>query len=506
MQLTGSRDPALRVTFKEAVVQSMPVGGGLFVPVELPAWPDVDALLALSWQERSTEILRRLLGDEYTAGELAGMVREAFDFPLPLVEIGENAAAGASGIGGVNGTGGKSGAGGAGGAGGSALGEDANSGAQATAGRVRGPTLALELFHGPSLSFKDFGVRFLAAVLTRLRDEGVPAVATGGLPGSRPPRAPALQTILTATSGDTGAAVAAAFWRRPGFQVVVLYPQGMISPLQERQLACLGDNVLAIAIAGTFDDCQRLAKACFADRDLSATLGLTSANSINIARLLAQILYYFEAAAQLRSRPSSQVPGHQAHPPAPPLFAVPSGNFGNLCAGLYAQALGLRAQYVAATNVNRAVPDYLATGAWQPRPGQPTLSNAMDVGDPSNWERILVLHRHDWQHLRQSLRWGWLDDRATATSLRNLWSRGYQADPHGAVAFGVLEKTRQEGETAIFLATAHPAKFAAVLSPLGLEPALPPTLESLLARPLQAETLPAHEDALKARLRGLTGD
>ena len=435
MRLTSTRNPALRVSFKEAVLRNLPgpqEGGGLFVPAELSPWADAAELLGLPWAERCTEILGRLLAAEYSREELAEIVREAFDFPVPLVPLAPMAPESDSRL------------------------------------------FALELFHGPSLAFKDFGARFLAAVLARL-------------PSRRP------RTVLTATSGDTGAAVAAAFWGRPGCRAAVLYPAGRISPLQERQVACLGGNVLALAVEGTFDDCQRLVKACFADPELSAELCLTSANSINVARLLAQVLYYFEAAAQLRRL----APGA-----GPPVIAVPSGNFGNLCAGLYARELGLPAAgFVAATNANRTVPDYLDGGRYQPRPGIATLSNAMDVGDPSNWERIVHLYGRDREALRRALRWGSQDDRATVEVLRRLWARGYRADPHGAVACGVLESALRPGETGIFLATAHPAKFQAALAAYGLEPPLPPALLALLDRPLQREVLPAGEESLKARLR-----
>jgi threonine synthase len=471
VRLTGTRNPALRVGFKEAVLRNLPSGGeggGLFVPAELAPWPDVSELLDLSWHERNVEILYRLLAPEYTREELQEIAREAFDFPVELVPVPAVALGG-----------GGSGDGGPGG--GSGSGTSGGGGDTHDAGDTR--IMALELFHGPSLAFKDFGARFLAAVLTRL--------ATAGVVGGA---AAASRTVLAATSGDTGAAVAAAFSGRPGCTVAVLYPEGRISQLQERQLACLGGNVLALAVAGTFDDCQRLVKACFADAGLAAELGLTSANSINVARLLAQTLYYFEALAQLRS----------ARPDAgPPLIAVPSGNFGNLCAGLYARELGLPvAGFVAATNANRTVPDYLDHGRYQPRPGIGTLSNAMDVGAPSNWERISHLYRDDWAALRGALRWGSLDDAATIAALRRLTERGYAADPHGAVAFGVLESMLGRGETGIFLATAHPAKFQDALAAHALPvPALPPALQDLLDRPLRRELLPADEESLKARLR-----
>jgi threonine synthase len=323
------------------------------------------------------------------------------------------------------------------------------------------PVGALELFRGPSLAFKDFGARFLARMLK----------------GDR--------TILTATSGDTGAAVARAFWRLPGIRVVVLYPRDRVTPLQERQFASLGDNVLALAVDGAFDDCQALAKACFADPELSRELGLTSANSINVARLLAQTLYYFEGVARVGGKP--------------PVIAVPSGNFGNLCAGLWAWKMGLPVRaFVAATNANRTVPDFLETGEYRPRPSVATLSNAMDVGAPSNWERIADLLQGDWQILR----WGSLDDEGTRAAIRELDARGYLADPHGAVAWAVLKKKLLPGETGLFLATAHPAKFKESLEPvLGREIPLPEALAELLERPLLTEPLENNPESLKRRLR-----
>ncbi len=429
MILTSTRDPRTRARFGEAMTRNLAPGGGLYIPVTLPVFEDVDHLLTLSWIERSIEILRRFLGDEYGEDEVAAVAREAFDFPIPLVQVSDN-------------------------------------------------HYCLELFHGPSLAFKDFGARFLARMLRLERQR---QGATGPL------------TVLTATSGDTGAAVALAFWRVPGIQVVILYPRGRVSPLQERQFAALGENVLALAVDGSFDHCQALAKACFADRDLTAELGLTSANSINIARLTAQILYYFEAVASLRRLGVT----------APPVLAVPSGNFGNLCAGLYAWRMGLPARtFVAATNANKPVPDYLEGGEYSPRPSVATLSNAMDVGDPSNWERITHLFGRDRQAVRAALRWGSLDDDETRAAIRALATQGYVADPHTAVAWAVLRRRLQRTEKGIFLATAHPAKFQEVLEPvLEREIPLPAALAELVDRPLLAEPMAAEVEVLKGRLR-----
>jgi len=332
---------------------------------------------------------------------------------------------------------------------------------------------ALELFWGPTLAFKDFGARFFAAVLDLVRPPGREV------------------TILTATSGDTGAAVAHAFWRREGVRVVVLYPRGRVSPLQERQLATLGGNVTALAVSGSFDDCQALVKGAFADPALAARHGLTSANSINVARLLPQVLYYAEAVAQLRRRGLDRAP----------VVAVPSGNFGNLYAGLLARAMGLPvAALVAATNANATVPEHLDGGPYRPRASIATLSNAMDVGAPGNWERIENLFAGDVSVLRRALRWGWLSDAGTRRSIAELHAAGYLADPHAAVACGVLRERLAPGETGVFLATAHPAKFLPLYDEMGIAVPIPEPLARLADRPLLAQPLANDPAALRAVL------
>jgi threonine synthase len=382
----------------------------------------------MDWIERSAALLGRLLGGEIGTGDLTAAVERALDFPVPLVEI-----------------------------------------------PAAGGLFALELFHGPTLAFKDFGARFFAAVLDLLRPPGRAV------------------TILTATSGDTGAAVARAFWRRAGVRVVVLYPAGRVSPLQERQLATLGDNVLALAVAGSFDDCQALVRAAFADAALSARHGLTSANSINVARLLPQVLYYAEGVAQLRRRGVDRDLA----------FAVPSGNFGNLYAGLLARAMGLPvAARGGATNANSTVPEYLASGDYRPRRSVATLSNAMDVGAPSNWERIEHLFAGDLAALRRALRWGWLSDEGTRRRIRELHAAGYLADPHAAVAYGVLRERLAPAEAGVFLATAHPAKFLPLHEEMGIAVDLPAPLARLGDRPLLARPLENDLAALCAALEG----
>lgn len=426
MKLISTRDPGTTATFREAVLAGIAPGGGLWMPAALPVFDDWPALLEMAWSDRCAVVMDRLLADELGREPLARAVREAFDFPLPLAAV--------------------------------------HSGVH-----------ALELFHGPTLAFKDFGARFFAAVLDLVRE-------------------PERQvTILTATSGDTGAAVAHAFWQRQGVRAVVLYPRGRVSALQERQFATLGENVTALSVAGSFDDCQALVKAAFADSDLSARHGLTSANSINVARLLPQTLYYTEAVAALRRLGLS----------GPPVIAVPSGNFGNLSAGLLARAMGLPvAAFIAATNANATVPDYLETGDYRPRPSVATLSNAMDVGAPNNWERIEHLFGGDLDALRRVLRWGWRSDEETEETLRGLHALGYLADPHAAVAYGVLAERLAPGETGLFLGTAHPAKFLPVYERLGIDVPLPEPLAALVDRPLLAREIPAGLGALIEELEG----
>ena len=421
MRLHSTRTPSLGATFLEAVQAGLAADGGLFVPDELPRFRDIPDLLTLDFSSRNVEILHRLLGGEFPRPLVEELARSAFTFPAPLVPVGDRIS-------------------------------------------------ALELFHGPTLAFKDFGARFLARVL---------ALDAGDQP----------RTVLTATSGDTGAAVAQAFHGLPGVRVVVLYPAGRVSPLQERQFATCGGNVLALAVDGVFDDCQRLVKGAFEDAELVARLGLTSANSINIVRLLAQTLYYFEAAAQVPSD-------------APLVVSVPSGNFGNLTAGLWAQRMGAPiAAFVAATNANRVVPDYLDSGTYDPRPSVATLSNAMDVGAPSNWERIFALFEGDHNAMAAALRWGSCTDAETKQTILALDRAGYLADPHGAVAHRVLRSHLREGEQGIFLATAHPAKFREALAPaLGREIPLPKALSDLLDLPLLSEPLAADQAALGRRL------
>ncbi len=423
MKLYNIKENDEQVSFGQAVRQGLGRNQGLFFPSELPKLEDVDALLAEDFVSRSTKILSALIGDELAEEQVNAMVDAAFQFPAPINQVKEG-------------------------------------------------VYALELFHGPTLAFKDFGGRFMAQSLA--------AVSNGGK-----------ITILTATSGDTGAAVAHAFYGMEDINVVILYPKGKISPLQEKLFCTLGKNIHTVAINGDFDACQALVKQAFDDAELREEIGLNSANSINISRLMAQICYYFEAAAQMSKQEREKL-----------VVSVPSGNFGNLTAGLLAKALGLPIKrFIAATNANDTVPRYLETGKWEPKPTVATTSNAMDVSQPNNWPRIEELCRvKEWG--LETLGKGAVSDEQSAQSVKDLYALGYLCEPHGAIAYRVLEEQLQEGETGLFLCTAHPAKFKEVVDDiLQTDIELPAPLAKHAAMELLSEDLNADFDALKTVLR-----
>ncbi|MEM1179528.1 MAG: threonine synthase [Acidobacteriota bacterium] len=402
--------------------------GGLFMPARIePLGTDFFSRLpGRPLADLAVDVLGHLLPGEIDSDDLQTLAADALDFEIPLVEVA--------------------------------------------------PGLSvLELFHGPTLAFKDVGARFLARLLALTQPAGRRA------------------TVLVATSGDTGGAVAQAFFGIDGVDVAILYPEGKVSPLQERQFTTLGGNVRAFAVDGVFDDCQRLVKEAFADRDLAAEFGLTSANSINVGRLLPQSIYYFHAAAQV---------DHDG----PLLFSTPSGNFGNLTAGLLARHLGLNARFIAATNANDVVPQYLETGRFEPRASLRTLSNAMDVGHPNNFERILHLYGGDWSAIADDVVGFRCDDDTTRDTIRRIASRyDYVLDPHTAVGWRAAESLidgRSESG-ALILGTAHPAKFSDLVEPI-LENSieLPERLARHLDKPVLSADIEPTLDALKGGLRG----
>lgn len=342
--------------------------------------------------------------------------------------------------------------------------------------QVSEDVFSLELYHGPTYAFKDVGARFLARCLSHF-------VAQSG----------EKLTILVATSGDTGSAVANGFYQVPGIDVVLLYPGGgKVSKIQEQQLTTLGANITALEIDGTFDDCQRMVKSAFLDEAMRKHRNLTSANSINIARLIPQSFYYFHAMAQLQSAGK------------PVVFSVPSGNYGNLSAGLMASQMGLPfARMLACSNVNKVVPDYLKTGEFQPRASEMTISNAMDVGNPSNFARMNAWYGGDLSKMQLDIGGYWYSDEETRKGLKKVYQdQQYLMDPHGAIGYlGLKAYQEQNDVTGIFLETAHPAKFIDVVEETIEEKIkIPERLQACLDKEKQAVKMPPEYEALKAFL------
>ncbi len=425
MNLYNLKHNEEQVSFTQAVKQGLGQQQGLFFPDNIPLFDDIDALLDLDFHPRCAKLLAALLDNEISEAELLDMVSQAFTFGAPIEKITEQIS-------------------------------------------------ALELFHGPTLAFKDFGGRFMAQCLAKFSN------------GNK-------TTILTATSGDTGAAVAHAFYGMDNINVVVLYPKGKISPLQEKLFCTLGGNITTVAVESDFDACQAMVKQAFDDQELKQAIGLNSANSINISRLVAQVCYYFEAAAQMSKAQRQQL-----------VVAVPSGNFGNLTAGLIAKAMGLPIKrFIAATNVNDTVPRYLASGNWEPKPTQATLSNAMDVSQPNNWPRVEELFKTQGWPL-SDLGKGVLDDQQTVAAVKSLDEQGYLCEPHGAIAYQQLAYQLAEGEQGLFLCTAHPAKFKeSVEEILQREIDLPKALADRADLALLSKEMPADFAQLRELLMSL---
>jgi threonine synthase len=457
------------VSFAAAALTGLASDGGLFVPEEIPPYPQavLSSLGTMGFHDIALETIRPYVYPDIPGPVLEELVHGAYSFTAPLVGVGDR--------------------------------------------------LVLELFHGPTAAFKDFGARFMARAFSYLRRGE-----------DKPLR------VLVATSGDTGGAVAEGFYGIPGISVTVLYPKGRVSPLQERQIAGLGGNISALAVEGSFDDCQALVKTAFGDGALRKRLVLSSANSINVSRLIPQAVYYAAAAGRVLAgrldedgeatpRAPGAVPGAGAAGGSPgsgkargPLLrggkplgkplvcCVPSGNFGNLTAGLYAMKMGAPIRgFIAATNINKTVPDYLASGNYEVRPSRATISNAMDVGAPSNFERMAS--HFSYGEMRSLIRGVPVSDEATRQAILGVHrDYGYFLDPHGAVGWEAADLLSAEGgggpELIAVLATAHPAKFAETVEPLTGPVPLPPALQRVSERTVQARTIPADFSALAEAL------
>ncbi|MBT8219693.1 MAG: threonine synthase [Bacteroidia bacterium] len=416
------------VDLKTAVLESLPPDNGLYMPETTPKLSSnfISKLSNFSFEEIAFEISRSLLKEDLSESEILTLCSNSINFPAPLAELDD-------------------------------------------------VTFVLELFHGPSLAFKDFGARYMAQLMSVLNREDDRQL-----------------TILVATSGDTGGAVAAGFLNTPGINVHILYPSGKVSFLQEKQLTTLGGNIHAFEVDGTFDDCQSIVKQAFLDTELNKNYRLSSANSINIARLIPQSFYYFEAYKQVM------------HRSLPVVFSVPSGNFGNLTAGILAKRMGLPVEkYIAATNINKVIPDFLETGLYQPRPSKATISNAMDVGAPSNFARMQDIYQSDLQSFQKELIGYWFNDDDTKAAMKEIYDQyGYVIDPHGAVGYLATKAYRESSKDqfiSIIHETAHPSKFLDVVEQvIGNKIDIPERLSSLSGKEKKSTVISSKYEDFKS--------
>ncbi len=434
MKLYSTNNHYNQVSFKEAVFNSMPQDRGLYMPVVIERLDDefLNNLGSYTLPEIAFKVAKHLLGDAIPEYDLQTIIQDAINFEAPLVELEEN-------------------------------------------------VYVLELFHGPSLAFKDFGARFMSRVMAYFLEDGEKML-----------------DVLVATSGDTGGAVALGFLGVPGTRVTILYPKGKVSGIQELQLTTNGQNVRAVEVEGTFDDCQALVKQAFVDDQLNQAFRLTSANSINIARLIPQTFYYFNAYAQLLRAGHNKV-----------VFSVPSGNFGNIGAGILAWKLGLPvSHFIAATNANDTVPQFLSSGVYQPKPSVQTISNAMDVGDPSNWVRIRDMFKTEPEGPGKLIAAFSYNDEETLEALQKIDSAyNYIVCPHTAIAWQALKDWQQDQPTGkaagVFLSTAHPCKFPDVLpEPIAAKIVIPEQVKDLDAKQKQVTSLGKDFEGFKKYLLG----
>ena len=422
---------APNTSFQEAVVKGIAPDKGLYFPESITPLSEefIQNIENYSHNEIAFEAIKQFVGDEIPENELKRIIEETLCFDFPVVPVDENIS-------------------------------------------------SLELYHGPTMAFKDVGARFMARCLGYFNSQSEKQEDV---------------TVLVATSGDTGGAVASGFLGVQGVDVVILYPSGKVSDIQEKQLTTLGQNIKALEVTGTFDDCQAMVKNAFLDNELTDVMKLTSANSINIARWLPQMFYFFFAYKQLKDKSKKLV------------FSVPSGNYGNICAGMMAQKLGLPIHhFITGTNANKVVPTYLETGIYDPKPSVQTISNAMDVGAPSNFIRIEEIHNNSLETLRKNLTGYSYSDEETTVALGHLVNElNYVAEPHGAIGYLALKdylKT-QTNTIGIFLETAHPVKFLDVLYPGVAENlAIPPQIEAVIHLEKVANQISTY-DELKAFLK-----
>jgi threonine synthase len=432
MQYFSTNHQSPKVGFKEATIQGQAPDKGLYFPENIPTLPThfIENILQYSNEEIAYQVIAPYVGTAIPEAELRRIVAETVNFDIPLVPITDS-------------------------------------------------IYSLELYHGPTLAFKDIGARFMSRCLGYFVKDQSKKV-----------------TVLVATSGDTGGAVANGFFNVPGVEVVILYPSGKVSSVQEKQLTTLGHNIHALEVKGSFDDCQQMVKEAFTDSSLTEKLFLTSANSINVARWLPQQFYYFFAYKQwLAAGIDSK----------PPVIAVPSGNFGNICAGILAHVSGLPVQhFIAACNANDVVPNFMQTQQYKHKKAVATISNAMDVGNPSNFIRILEIFQHQFANLQQVLSSQSISDDDTRATLKTVYQQQqYLLDPHGAVGYYALQQYQQEhpGQKGIVLETAHPVKFYDVVEPvIGESVPIPPAIQAQLLLTKKSLLINADAQELKSFL------
>lgn len=431
MKYYSTNNPDHQVDLKEAVIKGLAPDQGLYMPQSIPQLEQsvIDSFRDKSFQEIGYEVIGALFSEDLSTSQIKELVDHTLIFDAPIVEVERD-------------------------------------------------IFSLELFHGPTLAFKDFGARFCSKLMSMLQS-----------------KSDKLVRVLVATSGDTGSAVANGFLGVEGVEVIILFPKGKVSLLQEKQFTTLGQNITALEVDGVFDDCQDLVKKAFIDSELNEKLILTSANSINIARWIPQCLYYFYAVSRL---PKSDVKV---------AFAVPSGNFGNIAAGILAQRMGLPIdQFVAATNVNKVVPEYLHGAEFKKMASLPTISNSMDVGNPSNFPRLLALYAKDEEELKRNVKGYFYSDEQTIEAMKSVQKKGYTLDPHGAVGYlGMKEFLESHSDyQGVFLETAHPGKFReTVEKALDIEVVLPERLAAFMDGEKKVESLGNDFEEFKRYLLGL---
>ena len=421
---------------RKAVVKGLAEDKGLYMPETIKTLPTefYNDITSMSFQDIAYNVASAFFGEDVDGDALQDIVYDTLSFDCPIVKVRDN-------------------------------------------------IYSLELFHGPTLAFKDVGARFMARLLRYFTSTTSDTSSTN------------LINVLVATSGDTGSAVANGFLGVEGIHVYVLYPKGKVSPIQECQFTTLGKNITAIEVDGVFDDCQSLVKSAFMDEELNKHMKLTSANSINVARFLPQAFYYFYAYAQMKKIANGR----------PIVFCVPSGNFGNICAGLFAKRMGLPIKrFIAANNANSVFYEYLQTGDYQPRPSIQTIANAMDVGDPSNFARVYDLYNKEYEAIRADISGATYTDEQIADTMREVYRQtGYVCDPHGACGYRALSEGLKDDEMGIFLETAHPAKFKTTVDEiLGTDIEIPAKLQAFMQGKKQSVPMSKDFTDFKAYLMG----